>query len=189
MKTLFPVHDLTRSNDAELYKKDFQTPSNVCKHMAGMLPPGIKTVLEPTPGEGNLVRALIDYDVTAPDDFFLLDPAARFDAIVMNPPFSAATAFMQNAPTDIKAPGMKLGYYILQECMQRTDTVIALMPWFTLIDSDTRQRGLKKFGLVSITALPRKTFEYTRIQTVILHLHRGWRQETTFKIFQSHKNH
>jgi hypothetical protein len=78
---------------------------------------------------------------------------------------------------------MRLGYHILTECMNMSDNVIALMPWFTLSDSDVRLRSLKKYGLKSITALPRKTFEYVRIQTVIIELERGYEKETLFKVF------
>jgi len=149
------------------------------QYMAAMLPKNVNTVLEPTPGIGNIVSALEGYDVTAPTDFFLLDKQ-RFDAAVLNPPFSSKYAFMENAP-DIK--GMRLGYYILTECMDMADVIIALMPWFTISDSDVRLRFLKNFGLKSLTALPRKTFQYARIQTCVFELRKGWKGETIFKTF------
>ena len=37
---------------------DFQTPEWLCKLMVGMLPAHCETILEPTPGKGNLVDAL-----------------------------------------------------------------------------------------------------------------------------------
>ena len=64
---------------------DFQTLESVCKYMVSLIPDGISTVLEPTPGKGNLVRALNGYQVTAPSEFW--DVSGRFDAVVMNPPF------------------------------------------------------------------------------------------------------
>ena len=76
---------------------------------------------------------------------------------------------------------MRLGYYILTECMKQSDNVIALMPWFTISDSDVRLRTLKEYGLKSLTALPRKTFQYARIQTVIIELNKGYKKDTIFR--------
>jgi len=160
---------------------EFQTPVQVCKYMASLVPAGTKTVLEPTPGIGNLVAHLADYEVTAPSDYFLLDKKRRFDCVVMNPPFSSKSAF--NVPDHLHKAGMRLGYHILTECMGMSDNVIALMPWFTLSDSDVRLRALKKYGMKSLTALPRKTFEYVRIQTVVIELQKGFTGETTFKVY------
>lgn len=172
-----------RKSASELIN-DFQTPPEVCRYMASLLPPGIKTVLEPTPGKGNLVKALDGYQVTAPQDFFLLDRKKRFDAIVMNPPFSSGSAILANAPKSFDLKGMKAGHFFLTECMQRTDTVIALMPWFTISDSDVRLRFLADYGLKSITPLPRKTFGYVRIQTIVIHLERGFKGVTEFRVFE-----
>lgn len=68
--------------------KLYQTPIDICKYMTSMIPEGVKTVLEPTPGEGNIVSCLNSYDITAPEDFFKLKEN-NFDCIVMNPPFSS----------------------------------------------------------------------------------------------------
>lgn len=164
---------------------DFQTPPAVCEFMAGLIPEGVITILEPTPGAGNLVRAIESkgrYQVTAPENYFTLDKAARFDCIVMNPPFSAKTAY--GVPEGYEKPGMRLGYSILQECMQRSNHVIALMPWFTITDSDVRLRAIQEYGLKSLTALPRKTFGYTRIQTVVFELEKGYSGSTIFNSIQ-----
>lgn len=67
---------------------NFQTPPAVCDYMVNLLPPGTRTVLEPTPGMGNLVKALNKYEVTAPDDFWKMS-YQFFDAVVMNPPVFA----------------------------------------------------------------------------------------------------
>jgi len=163
--------------------ENFQTPLPVAKYMVDMIPEGVVSVLEPTPGLGNIVGLLGRYEVTAPIDYFLLSKAARFDCIVANPPFSSKSAFMDNAPADIST-GMKIGYHILWELLEMSDNVIALMPWFTISDSDVRLRFLKKYGLRSVTALPRKTFQYARIQTVVLHLEKGYTGETLFKMFE-----
>ena len=90
------------------YLNDFQTPPPVCKYMVSLLPPGVKTICEPTPGEGNLVRALSDYDVITFTDYFAADKKQRFDAIVMNPPFSFVTispaSDVMAAPTTVQLP-------------------------------------------------------------------------------------
>lgn len=68
--------------------------------------------------------------------------------------------------------------------MEMSDNVIALMPWYTISDSDVRMRYLKDYGIKSLTALPRKTFQYARIQTVIIELEKGYRAETIFRTYR-----
>jgi hypothetical protein len=182
-ETINPLWDNMKEVPDKDYRTDFQTPAEVCKYMASLIPAGSVTVLEPSPGVGNLVRELDGYRVTAPGDFFLLDKSLRFDCVVMNPPFSTKYAIMENAPADFHHTGMRLGYYFLTECMMMSDRVIALMPWFTISDSDVRLRRLKDYGLRSITALPRRTFRFARIQTCVLELDRGYQGETQFKVF------
>ncbi len=160
----------------------YQTPESICRYMADMIPADSKTILEPTPGIGNLVRAIEDkgdYTVTAPENYFQLDKEQRFDCVVMNPPFSSKYAF--GIPDGLEDKGMRLGYFMLQECMEKSNHVIALMPWFTISDSDVRLRALVDYGLKSITALPRKTFNYIRVQTMVLELERGYKGKTEFK--------
>lgn len=163
---------------------NFQTPPEICEYMADMVPFWSKRILEPTPGIGNLVNALKKLpnveEIITPDDYFLLNKGQRFDCIVMNPPFTTKSADMTNAPKDLNLKGMKLGYYILKECMKMSDHVIALMPWFTLSDSDVRMRHFTQYGIKSITPLPRKTFQYARIQTVVLELMKGYQSKTKF---------
>lgn len=164
----------------------YQTPAEVVRYMVNMLPADAIDILEPTPGNGNIVSELlkIDKNVYAPEDYFLLDKKLKFHAIVMNPPFSSKSLFIENAPEEYKnISGMKVGYNILFECMQKSNRVIALMPWFTISDSDVRMRAIKKYGLKSITVLPRKTFDYARIQTCVLELVKGWNTETIFHVF------
>ncbi len=162
---------------------DFQTPMEVCRYMASLVPEYSARVLEPTPGIGNMVRACNErgFDVVAAEDFFSLNKELRFDCVITNPPFSSKYAF--NVPEGLNKHGMRLGYHILTECMQMSDSVIALMPWFTISDSDVRLRSLKKWGMISITALPRKTFQFARIQTCVLELRKGFKGETSFKVF------
>lgn len=124
--------------------------------MVSLLPAGTSTVLEPTPGEGNLVRALNGYQVTAPSEFWGV--VGRFDAVVMNPPFTP----------------MEEGYRILYAVMEMSDIIIALMPWLTLINSEKRTNDIESFGLKGVTHLPRSAFKGSRVQTCILEMHRGF---------------
>ncbi len=102
----------------------------------------------------------------------------------MNPPFTAKSAFTENAPAGFEEKGMKFGYYLLTECMKMSDNVIALMPWFTISDSDVRLRFLRDYGMKSVTPLPRKTFQYARIQTVVIELEKGHKGDCLFKRFE-----
>lgn len=183
MSTLFNIPELTKENDAEVYSSDFQTPPKVCAYMASLVPAGARTILEPTPGNGNLVAAVSSkYEVHAPVDFFMMEKR-RFDCIIMNPPFSAKFTFLKNAPMDQDFDGMRMGYWFLTQCMELSDDIIALMPWFTLSDSDVRLRFLKEWGIISITSLPRKTFKYARIQTCIIQMKKGYKGPTEFKVY------
>jgi type I restriction-modification system DNA methylase subunit len=104
----------------------------------------------------------------------------KFDAVVMNPPFSHKFTNLENAPIELHRSGMRMGYWFLTQCMLQAPTVIALMPWFTISDSDVRMRALKRHGIKSITALPRKTFQFARIQTMVIHLEVGFKGQTLF---------
>jgi hypothetical protein len=143
---------------------EFQTPPIVCDYMAGLVnlpfgPNSTTTLLEPTPGEGNLVVALRKkgYNkIIAPDDFWNLRKDGwlntRIDCVVMNPPFSPATE----------------GYRFLDACMEMSQRIIALMPWWTIINSEKRLHKILTYGLVSVTHLPRRTFPGSRIQCCVL---------------------
>jgi len=146
---------------------DFQTRPDICEYMVSLLPLGITTVLEPTPGEGNLVAALKKkgFIVTAPTDFFAVD--RTFDAVVMNPPFTP----------------MKLGYEILFRCMEMSEVVIALMPWLTIINSAKRIDAIKEFGLASVTHLPRNAFPGSRVQTCVLSMRKYFWGRTALLFF------
>lgn len=150
-----------KKGETGILEVQFQTPAIVADFMANMVPACAKRILEPTAGAGNLVRSLealgSDLEIVAPANFFEHDHEnEKYDCIVMNPPFSRKYAY--GVPDGIEHRGMRLGYYILTKCMEMTDNVIALMPWFTISDSDVRLRFLKQYGLRSLTALPRKTF-------------------------------
>lgn len=173
--------------DHETLKNSFQTPAFVGRYMVSLIPPGVKTILEPTPGKGQIVELLTDdirnFKVTAPDDYFLLDKSKKFDCVIMNPPFSSKYANFKNAAEQYQKGGMSVGYQILHDCLELSDSIIALMPWFVMLDSDVRMRHLKKFGIKSLTTLPRKTFDYARIQTVVIELKKNWKKPTVFKVY------
>jgi len=144
---------------------NFQTPKQVCRYMADFLPTNCGTILEPTRGIGNLVTELkTKGKVVAPDDFFKMEKT-RFDYIVMNPPFSP----------------MSVGYKILYDCMEMSNNIIALMPWLTIINGEKRTNDIFNFGLKSITHLPRKIFNGSRVQTCILEMEKGFNGGTMFK--------
>jgi type I restriction-modification system DNA methylase subunit len=143
---------------------EFQTPENVCRYMSSFLPDNAGTILEPTSGLGNLVNELKHKgNVIAPKEFFAIKKQ-RFDWVVMNPPFTP----------------MALGYKILFECMEMSDNIIALMPWLTIINSQKRTNDIIKFGLVSITHLPRSIFKGARVQTCILQMSKGYNGKIEF---------
>ena len=163
----------------------FQTPMEVARYMETLIPYGAKKILEPTPGQGNLVKAMYEhrppaYDIFSPKNFFTMRER-RFDCVVMNPPFSQKYVF--GLPKGFEESGMRVGYHILLECMKMSDNIIALVPWFTLTDSDRRLKQLTDFGLKAVTALPRKTFNYSRIQTCVIELDYGFKGQRTFKTF------
>jgi len=139
---------------------DFQTKETVCKWMVDLLPSSIHTVLEPTPGEGNLVRELQkrNYSVTAPEEFWDIQASNKYDAVVMNPPFTP----------------MEQGYKILYRVMDMTNNIIALMPWLTIINSEKRTSDIRGYGLISISHLPRSVFKGARVQTCVLQMQYGY---------------
>jgi len=143
---------------------DFQTPMPICKYMVGLLPVGVASVLEPTPGQGNIVKELSFYNVTAPIDFW--QTSGNYDAVVMNPPFTP----------------MDMGYKILFKCMEMSPVIITLMPWLTIINSERRTKKIIDYGLKSITHLPRSVFKGSRVQTCVLEMVSGWNQECQFKV-------
>jgi phospholipid N-methyltransferase len=134
-------------------------------------------ILEPTAGDGNLTRALESLypqsAIKAPKDFFKMRQS-RFDAIVMNPPFTP----------------MSIGYEIMFQCMDMSDNIIALMPWLTIINSERRLQRLRDFGLRSVHHLPRNTFKGSRVQTCILELVKtsGYCQTKMFYPFSKTNN-
>lgn len=148
----------------------FQTPEWVCEIMAKMIydiSPFPETILEPTSGEGNLVKAIESEHITpfiyTPSNFFEFDK--RVDCIVGNPPFTP----------------MKLGYAILERCFELSDNIIFLMPWLSLINSEKRTELYFNKGLKTITHLPRRAFNGSRVQTCIMQFQDGYRGDVIFR--------
>lgn len=130
---------------------------------------GLK-VLEPTPGTGQLSRIITanGHTVYSPDgDFWLMDHSIKYEYCVMNPPFTP----------------MSEGYRYLRSAMDLTDNIIALLPWFIIINSEIRLNNIMSWGLISVTSIPRKTFPGTRIQCCILEMKKGFSGTTDFKTF------
>ena len=167
----------------EEFKNDFQTPPPVCNYMASLIPPQAKTILEPTPGRGNLVRAVqsAGFPVTAADDFWDLDFKQEWDCVVCNLPFSGKTFY--NIPDAIPTEGMTVYYKALGKLLAMTGCMIVLCPWFTVIDSDSRLRSLIAQGLKSVTHLPRKTFGYCRIQVCVVVVEKSYSGAIQFNYF------
>ena len=91
----------------------------------------------------------------------------KFDVAVMNPPFSP----------------MQVGYDILYKVMGMADLIVALMPWLTLINSEKRTKIIYRFGLKSVTHLPRNIFPGSRVQTCILNMERGYQGDAFLDLF------
>lgn len=144
---------------------NFQTPEYICEYMSSFLPKDAGFILEPTPGKGNLVKALEQKGKVYAPKYFEDVNDVKFDWIVMNPPFTP----------------MKQGYDILYKCMDMSDNIIALMPYLTIINGEKRTQDIMNWGLKSITHLPRSVFKGSRVQTCILEMKRGYKGDTIFK--------
>lgn len=128
--------------------------------MASLLTGKEAHICEPTPGAGNLVKALGQKwgvtKVICPDkyeDFWKWRHKDHpYDSYVMNPPFHPATQ----------------GYSFLYHALKKARKVVALMPWWTLINSEKRTKLLVESGLHKIIHLPRSVFPGARIQTCIM---------------------
>lgn len=132
-----------------------------------------RSVLEPTPGLGNLVGALNDigsFSVYGPsgdfwDSWGKDESKRRFDYVVMNPPFT---------------PYQEMDRFI-NRSMDLSDIIIALLP-VNVLTSHKRLTKFQSFGLVSITMLSRNTF-YNKVAVCIIKLEKGFKGQTIFKSF------
>lgn len=153
--------------------KDFQTPKDVADYMASLIWHHSQTFLEPTPGAGNLVKALMDIGkdcIEAPtgDYWKFIHSISKYDTIIMNPPFTPMSNCIR----------------FVDEAMKRSDEVIALLPWLYLINSDIRMKKIMDFGLKSVTYLPRNTFPSCRVQVCIIHMNKRHKGGTEFIRYQ-----
>ncbi|MBD3404498.1 MAG: hypothetical protein GF411_00005 [Candidatus Lokiarchaeota archaeon] len=151
---------------------DFQTPDWVCDIMVGMIDDYPDSIIEPTPGEGNLVRALYNRfpksNIIALDDVYQYQPNKEIECACMNPPFSP----------------MKQGFEILKRVTEWTPYIIALLPWFMLINSERRTQWFIENGLCEIIHLPRRAFPGSRVQTFIAKLISGYKGEISFNTWE-----
>ncbi|MCH7761991.1 hypothetical protein IIA15_11430 [candidate division TA06 bacterium] len=160
-----------------------QTPGWAADILASLVDPpnSIFTILEPTPGEGSLIRALerrfrndsrVEIITPPPPNWdFWEMPVRKVDWVVANPPFTPFTEVIK----------------YLKAFFKFSDNVISLIPWYTLINSQRRVNYLVDMGLSEVWNLPRYTFPGTRVQTCIIKCVGGYRGKIEFK-FASGKN-
>lgn len=144
--------------------EDFQTPEWVCHLMVREIPLSAKTILEPTLGEGNLVKAITEqfHEATIYEGM----PYHCVDCIVANPPFTP----------------MKLGYEMLDTFFKLSESIIIIMPWLALINSQKRTKNYIEHGLKQIIHLPRSAFAGSRVQTCILVFEKEYRGQISFQV-------
>lgn len=147
---------------------DFQTPAWVCEFMATSVYGYPNLILEPTPGNGNLVDAIRknhpSTKILTPENDFMEMDIVDVDFVIANPPFTP----------------MPLGYKMLDRFFEFSGNVIALMPWLTIINSEKRLDKLKSNGLREIVHLPRSVFKGSRVQTCILMFTDGYKDQIVF---------
>jgi len=138
--------------------------------MADLIPnePYPETILEPTPGAGNLAKAIdarfSSAIIYTPQHFEKFDKHC-VDCIVANPPFTP----------------MQVGYDLLDKFFELSDNIIILMPWLALINSEKRTAKYIEHGLKHVIHLPRKAFNGSRVQTCILVFKKGYTGDIIFK--------
>jgi hypothetical protein len=143
----------------------FQTPDWVTHKMCDLLNFKPEIILEPTPGEGFMVKILQSRfpqsNVLYPQDYWKYrkyGPYFRPEVIIANPPFSP----------------MKKGYDFLFDFMELTDRIISIMPWYSIIQSVKRTQKILNFGLKRVIHLPRSVFRGSRVNCCVLDLHFGY---------------
>lgn len=147
----------------------FQTPAWVCDFMAASIHGHPNTILEPTPGNGNIIRSIEKYHpdatIIVPDGDFMTMAPQEVDIVIANPPFTPMAA----------------GYEMLYRFFEFSGNVVALMPWLTVINSEKRLDILKSHGLRGIVHLPRRAFSGSRVQTCILTFTKGYKGVISFR--------
>lgn len=152
----------------DINKTDFQTPEWLCDFMASAVHGYPNKILEPTPGNGNLIRAIKkkhpNAHILTPEGDFMKMDICNVDFVIANPPFTPMT----------------LGYDMLDRFFEFSGNVIALMPWLTVINSEKRLDRLKSYGLREIIHLPRSVFSGSWVQTCILMFTKGYSGDILF---------
>ena len=150
---------------------NFQTPVWVCDEMVKLIPSTSYSILEPTPGAGNLSRA-VQYRF-GNTKVMLHTPKVfekwyrvKIDCIIANPPFTP----------------MSKGYELLSEFFEISNYIIILMPWLSLINSEKRTAEYVSRGLKTIIHLPRRAFSGSRVQTCIMVFEKGYRGKIELKL-------
>jgi len=152
---------------------DFQTPEWVCDIMVSLIDGDPKAILEPTPGQGNMVKSIRKRfhkpHICSPAcDFLIFSTHIPFDYVIANPPFTP----------------MRLGYQMLEHMFDFSTEVITIMPWLTIINSEKRSKWLVDRGLQKIIHLPRRAFKGSRVQTCILKFTKDYEGDIIFKLWE-----
>ena len=156
--------------------------------MVSMIDDKAKTILEPTPGEGNLINAVkerfSEVNIIAPENYFDWEQQ-EVDCTIMNPPFTDKQLITTNASHKVRElKGMAITGYFVYEAMKYSKEVIALIPYYFIINSAKRVEELMKFGFVSLTNLPRGVFGNLSVQVCVIHLRAGHSEQTLFKNYK-----
>ena len=148
-----------------------------------------KLVLEPSIGQGNLVKALwrkfpntkvIAYDIMdSPlkddrlifykQDFLSANIDYTPDLILSNPPFTPMT----------------LSYQFFNKCIKIQKRGIYILPYLFLINSTNRPKIYSKnINIKNIIHLPRSIFKNSRIQCCILNIYEGTTNISYYKWYE-----
>lgn len=148
-----------------------------------------KLVLEPSIGEGNLVKALwqkypntkvIAYDIEETplkddrlifikQDFLEAKIDYKPDLILSNPPFTPMT----------------IGYDFFDKLVNIQQRGIYILPYLFLINSNSRPKKYSKtIQIKNIINLPRSVFKNSRIQTCILDTYEGSTDVINYKWYE-----
>lgn len=171
----------------------FQTPSYVADYMVSLIDKEPKLVLEPSIGEGNLVKALwnkfpntkvIAYDIEdcpikddrltfIKQDFLQAEINFRPDLILSNPPFTPMT----------------LSYEFFEKCHYIQSRGIYILPYLFLINSTSRPKKYSsELDVRNIINLPRNVFKNSRIQSCILDIYEGTTTNTKYIWYEEKVN-
>ena len=148
-----------------------------------------KLVLEPSIGEGNLIKALwkkypdakvIGYDIVdtplkddrllfLKQDFLSANVEYIPDLLLSNPPFTPMT----------------LSYQFFDKCINIQKRGIYILPYLFLINSTNRPKIYSQIiNIKNIIHLPRNVFKNSRIQACILDVYEGKTDISNYKWYE-----